>query len=373
MPHTRFRRAVFFIVSFLAISISALPSADAQAQRSSQDFQQLEREVKREESSRGWSVAIDNDLFALTDEDRDYTGGVAITVSGADVVRSAWLPDPLLQRIDAVLIGRYAAARTDAVHYSAQLGILSFTPQDISNRDVIENDRPYASLLYATSARQYLSDDGQRVRHTGLSIGVLGLSLMSDIHHAIHDAVGSERPNGYAHQISAGGEPTVRYLIGESRLRQQRLALGSGLLETKTTAEMSVGYLTEASYAISSRIGSIETEWWTFNPERVDYIAQPTAVPRARNAGELYFWVGAKLRVRAYNSLLQGQFRDSEHVFGSGELRQVIGEAWIGVTGQLSGGTQVSYAVRYQTAEIRTGLGHRDPVWASVTLTHSLP
>lgn len=370
-PRTRFHRVAGFLAALLAMDILWLQPAAAETRQFFQEFQPSVREAEREDVPGGFSIAIDNDLFAPAAKDRDYTGGLAITFSGADIARSPWLPDPLLQRIDALLIGRDAALRTDSVHFSAQLGILSFTPQDTASADVIEDDRPYASLLHATSARQHVSEDGRQVRHTSLTIGVLGLSLTSDIHEAIHDAVGSERPNGYANQISAGGEPTVRYVIGESKLRQQRLALGSGLLETKTTAEMSVGFLTEASYALSTRIGAIESAWWTFNPERVDYIAQPSAVPRVRGMSELYFWAGVKLRVRAYNSFLQGQFRDSEHAFGSSELQHVIGEAWIGVTGQLHGGTQMSYAIRYQTAEIRNGTGHRDPVWAGVTLTHS--
>lgn len=49
----------------------------------------------------------------------------------------------------------------------------------------------------------------------------------------------------------------------------------------------------------------------------------------------------------------------------------MIGEVWFGVTNQFLGGTQMSYAVRYQTAEIRDGLGRRDPVWAGVTISHS--
>ena len=92
-----------------------------------------------------------------------------------------------------------------------------------------------------------------------------------------------------------------------------------------------------------------------------------------RGSSELYFWAGAKLRVRAYNSLLQGQFRDSAHVFGWDEVEHVIGEAWVGLTSQLGSGTTLSYAVRYQTSELSHGLGRREPIWAGVTITHSFP
>jgi hypothetical protein len=189
----------------------------------------------------------------------------------------------------------------------------------------------------------------------------------------VHEVVGNPTAQGYAHQISAGGEPTLRYVTGGSRLRAQRLALGSRLVEAKTSWELSAGYLTEMSYAVSTRLGNINSSWWTFNPERVDYIAQPTPVARGTGNGpsELYVWAGAKARLRGYNAFLQGQLRDSDHRYGASELNHVIGEVWLGITARFSAGTQMSYAVRYQTAEIRDGIGSRDPIWAGLTISHS--
>ena len=91
-----------------------------------------------------------------------------------------------------------------------------------------------------------------------------------------------------------------------------------------------MGYLTEASYAVSTRFGAINSPWWTFAPERVDYLAQPTplAPASADGSGEFYVWAGAKLRLRAYNAFLQGQFRDSVHTLSSSDVNHVIGEAW---------------------------------------------
>ena len=132
--------------------------------------------------------------------------------------------------------------------------------------------------------------------------------------------MGDVEPRGYQNQISEGGELTARYLTGGSTLRSQRLAFGDKFVETKTTWETSVGYLTEASYAVSTRFGAINSPWWTFAPERVDYLAQPTplAAGSADGRGEFYVWAGAKVRLRAYNAFLQGQFRDSVHTL-SGE------------------------------------------------------
>jgi hypothetical protein len=325
------------------------------------------------EPGRGFSLAIDNDLFAPTQSDRDYTGGLGITVSGAQTADYWWSLDPVLRSIDRIVLPGRESRGYSTVQHAVQVGLVTFTPQDLLAEDVNTADRPYASLLFATAARQYLAPDARSVRYSDLTLGVLGLPVTSDLHNAIHRAVGSPAARGYAHQISAGGEPTVRYATGGSRLRAQRLTLGSRLVEAKTTWEISAGYLTETSYAVSARLGNINSSWWTFNPERVDYIAQPSPIaPRTGGSlRELYVWAGVKARMRAYNAFLQGQLRDSDHRFSAAELNHVIGEFWLGVTTRSSGGTQMSYAVRYQTAEIRDGLGSRDPVWAGVTISRS--
>ena len=372
---TRVLRRVRWLIALATVGVSALSVAQEPA---AEDTSAVDLLIERaysepaiEETARGWSLAIDNDLFGPTQSDRDYTGGLGITVSGAQTAEYWWSLDPLLRRIDRLVVGE--RARSAAINHAVQLGWVSFTPQDLLTKDVNFDDRPYASMVFVTAARQYLAPDGRSARYTDLTLGVLGLALTSDVHKAVHRAVGSEVAQGYDHQISAGGEPTARYVTGGSRLRAQRLALGSRLVEAKTTWEMSAGYLTEMSYAFSTRLGNINSSWWTFNPERVDYVAQPSPVERRRGNGlrELYVWAGAKARLRAYNAFLQGQFRDSDHRLGASDLNHVIGEIWLGVTARSSGGTQVSYAMRYQTAEIRDGLGSRDPVWAGLTISQS--
>jgi hypothetical protein len=81
--------------------------------------------------------------------------------------------------------------------------------------------------------------------------------------------VGSEAPRGYDHQISAGGEPTARYMIVRHNLWYMDPA---GHVDVKTTLQGSVGFLTETSAAISMRIGRFDKPWWSFTPELADYI-----------------------------------------------------------------------------------------------------
>jgi len=49
----------------------------------------------------------------------------------------------------------------------------------------------------------------------------------------------------------------------------------------------------------------------------------------------------------------------------------VIGEAWFGVTWQISRNYWLSHVSHYQSSEIKTGRANRDLVWAGLILTHN--
>jgi hypothetical protein len=69
-------------------------------------------------------LQIDNDLFAVRNLDRDYTGGLAITLSGTDARDGGLSLDPLLTRIDELLESAPAAS----VRHARQVGLIAFTP-----------------------------------------------------------------------------------------------------------------------------------------------------------------------------------------------------------------------------------------------------
>lgn len=311
----------------------------------------------------GVRVQLDNDLFAGGERDRDYTGGFAVAISGTAARDGVLSLDPLLARIDA-LSGDEGAH----VHHARQIGLIAFTPKDIAATAPIYDDRPYASLLFASNGRVRVDADDRHAWTSNLTVGVLGLSLSEQLQSAIHDVVGSDKPRGYEHQISAGVEPTARYSLARHALW---IANPNGTIDVKTTVQGSVGYLTEASAAVSMRIGVFDSPWWSSAPELRDYIAAP--VPAVSNHGrpERYVFAGARLKARAYNAFLQGQFRDSEVRYSASELEPVIAEAWIGVVMQLMNQTQLSYSLNYQTAEIRHGPAARDAWWGAVQLTHT--
>jgi hypothetical protein len=312
----------------------------------------------------GVRLHIDNDLFAGRNLDRDYTGGVAITLSGTAARDGLLSLDPVLTRIDDL----FERSEPASVRHARQIGLIAFTPSDIITGEAQQTDRPYASLLFASNGRVRVDADDRGAWSSSLTVGVLGLHFAETLHDVVHKAVGSEEPQGYEHQISAGGEPTARYMLARHDLVY---ADPTGRIDVKTTVEGSVGFLTETSAAISMRIGRFDTPWWSFAPELADYIAAPTPVESPDVQREVYFFAGARITARAYNAFLQGQFRHSDVRYAYDEIEPVVGHAWIGVMTQLFANTELSYALHYQTAELRDGKAARDAFWGGVQLAHS--
>jgi hypothetical protein len=243
-----------------------------------------------------------------------------------------------------------------------------FTPSDTLQARAQPEDRPYASLFFIANGRLRVASDNRAAWFSSFSIGALGLPVSEQLHGAVHEVVGSARPRGYSHQISAGGEPTARYTLARQRLW---MSAPSSTLDVKTTLQASAGYLTETSAAISVRIGRFSTPWWSFNPELTDYIPAPTPLIEGdRSAADFFFFAGARIKARAYNVFLQGQFRHSDVRLKSTEVEPLVAEAWMGVTSQVFGKTQMSYTLNFQSAEIRHGQAARDGLWGAVQISH---
>src|SRR5690606_17735143 len=78
---------------------------------------------------------------------------------------------------------------------------------------------------------------------------------------------------------------------------------------------------------------------------------------------------GVNLRLRAYNAFLQGQFRSSDVTHPSSALNNVLVEAWLGLTTVLPNDLSISYTVRHQTEELRSGNGARSFTWAGIAVS----
>lgn len=327
-----------------------------------------------EKDRTGWALYIDNDGLADGSEDQDYTGGIAVTLSGARAAEYPLSVDGWLTALNGLSgLERIYDDRDHFQRHNFEFGFTLFTPSDISTPEPIADDHPYASLFFVSNTQQTILPDRKVSYQSSLTVGFLGLEIADDVQGAIHDLVGAAKPQGWANQISAGGEPTVRYGVSRQQTHFVRYGYGDLRTELKSSLEANIGFTTDVAVGMSWRWGRINTPWWSYNPHQAEYINLGAPVSSSRTSGgrrEFYVWAGAGLRYRFYNVILQGQFRDSEVTYKRSELEPVIAEAWIGVTREFKGGFSASLLLRGRTNEIR-GFSGGGPAWGGIIVSRA--
>lgn len=356
----RFRRCL------LAVTAFALATSAAAARQ---------RDALPPDGEGGYAIQVDNDLFSGTRRDQDYSWGGA-------AMWSAPRPGPLLRPLHSIrdtldewlVPDESDSGRWSPEQQATQVGIVAMTPQSLRSAAPLYNDRPYANLLFVTSSEIRVLDGGERARFSSFTFGMLGLHLAETIHRTVHRAIGNELPLGWDHQISAGGEPTARYVEAQQWLLDAPDARHTDMPELKLTLAGSAGFITEGSVALSARWGRIQSPWWSFDPELADYTSAPVApVARfsSRNPAEIFAFAGLRLKARAYDAFLQGQFRHSDVRVQGDDLTHLLAEAWIGVATAWNE-NRITYAVHFTTTEMTVEPGERNLIWAGINFERSL-
>lgn len=263
-----------------------------------------------------YSLKIENDVIA-TGNDGHYTNGF-------ELMRS-FKPDAdhWSRRFADVLPG-WSADDVDNVAY--RLGHQIYTPNDIERAELIEDDRPYAGLLFA--GMSIFSDD----QHDGwrgasglhLDAGIVGPAAGGKkIQRRVHEITDSDEPRGWDNQLR--NEPFVNLAYQHRWWLQQRFA---GLeFEYGPSAGFSLGNLyTYGSAGLGLRIGQ--------------GLARSFSIPAVAPAqsGSMFFDQGGGFawslfanvegRYMAQNMLLEGNTFKSSH---SVDPREWVGDAKAGV------------------------------------------
>lgn len=321
----------------------------------------------------GWTLGLDNDAFLGAGIDRDYSAGATLNFGGRRAAASALSLGPARAWLDKVsgFKRRYERSASTTQRHALQIGLLLFTPEDITTYQPVYDDRAFANLLYLGGSQISISGDGTKAYQSTLILGLLGSGIGQALQNGVHRVSGSTNPNGYRNQISDGGELTGRYAIARHSLLRSGY-IGRREFDLKLTVGGSVGYLTETSAGLALRWGRLHSPWWASSADYSGYASQPSPQYRRplhlTREKERYISAGIRLRARAYNVFLQGQFRDSPVTYSGSELRHLLLEGWLGYTADIRK-VSVQYALNYQSAEIRHGRGARDLVWAGVTVS----
>jgi len=334
-----------------------------------------DHQTNEEPYDTGWSLQVDNDLFAGGERDQDYTGGLALTLSGNRVKHYRFTPELFRSKLDR-LIG-LESFFSGQVHHSVhalEFGAALFTPSDISRSDFNPLDRPYASLFFLNSTHQVVLPKRKLSIKSGLTIGLLGLDLGETLQKNIHSALGSETPEGWQHQISSGGELTAKYSLGFQRAAFQRLHSNGLAQEVNWTGKIDVGFNTAVGTGLNWRFGRINTPWWSFNPHQSEYINLGANVATGASSDgrvrERYVYAGSTLNYSVYNAIVQGQFRDRSVAVDRSDVNPVSAEIWGGVSMDIGEHLRADIFLRSRTRDIELAESKR-LTWGGLTLSRT--
>ena len=328
--------SVRMAVSAVALVGATISASTAQAKGSCESGDGFEL--------RGGTLRLENDLFSGTDQ--NYTNGVSATLVSKDR-RPGMSRDclPGLLRAQARLIDAFnpefwagdpTTARENVV---VKFGQSMYTPEDYARTDLIENDRPYAGLLYVGSSwnrRRPLPSPGREVLDTReVTFGVIGpLSLAEQSQNLVHDLIGEDTFQGWEHQL--GNEPAFQVAADrKARYRSNHFGqAGAWAMDQITTRGFRLGNIeTSATLSWEGRFG------WNLPDDFGTYPIRPGAENRSpMAAGQAqrpnlptflggHFFVMLEAKAVGYDFSLDGNLFEDSH---SVSRRPLVGQAAIG-------------------------------------------
>ncbi|AQU81651.1 MULTISPECIES: lipid A deacylase LpxR family protein [unclassified Halomonas] len=153
---------------------------------------------------RSLSLKFENDSLASSD-DGHFTSGFELNWTFKPGAQH-WLQQLAVALPDS-LIGQADRASYRLVHQI-------YTPNEIEQQRLIEDDRPYAGLVYAGLSLYEDQPIGRWVQATDLhfDLGLVGPSSLADsVQREVHRVTGSNRPSGWGNQLS--DEPLINLTL----------------------------------------------------------------------------------------------------------------------------------------------------------------
>jgi len=324
------------------------------------DSPTVDEKKSEPENKHGFSLYVDQDFFIpARNEDRDYTMGFALELFWENIPDEIDYLDDAITWLDENATGGLLVKSISPTMRSVVLGSVNYTPDDLAASAPLPDDRPYASLLFVSGKQVFESSNKDWVIGSELQVGLLGLGIARSLQTKMHGYTRSVTdedtpvdPKGWSHQISDGGELTLKY----------RQSFGHKLVyknafDIAWMADASVGYQTNASLGVQLRLGCRDSKFWTLP---YDPVNRGNFVPSTVGE-ELYVWAVFRGRGVVYDALLQGQFRDSDLTFSSGEIKRFVQEGGLGIT-KAWDPVQVTLALNYKSAELE-GQAARSHYW----------
>jgi lipid A 3-O-deacylase len=282
-----------------------------------------------------FNVVIENDLFAGSDS--DYTNGIRFAWISAEENMPSW---------SQTIVNALPLAGDGHKRISVAAGQSMFAPEDLSRRDVVVGDQPYAGWLYGSVGM--VSDTGKTLDNVMLTLGVVGpLSFAEPSQKFVHRVVDSPKPNGWNHQLK--NEPGI-VLTYERKWRSIYEISPLGLSADVTPhAGVNLGNInTDATVGATFRLGyDLPAD---YGPPRIrpSLPGSDFFVPSENLSGYLFTTIGE--RAVARNIFLDGNtFADSPSV----DKKHFVTTLQVGAA-VTYGETRLSYTQVFMTKEYDT-------------------
>lgn len=341
-------------------------------------------EAEHEESSGRFSVSIyqDNDAgwqqqYKRTD--RYYTHGIGVSITHtplwaeglADILPSnryagnSSTPSPTPPSDSDRKGGK--TGRTGASYIIAHK---MFTPENLSESELLPDDRPYAGYLYFGSAWQHAG--ANFLHHIQIDIGLVGpITRASFLQKRIHDNYGGGIPQGWKHQLS--NEPTVQLWL------QQKWRYSFPIYSTaNATAGIGFQVIPGARVGMGTVHRRFEADGIVrlgvnlpddFGPASLSDPRSAIAIAHHVFGSYLFFRLTGSMV--AHNLLVEGNTFESSHGLDS---RPMTAKSQAGITLSMKLGRifcEASYSYTVETPEF---YGQKENhMYASANLSFSLP
>lgn len=292
-------------------------------------------EIRGEDEKSIFNVVLENDSFSGSD--RDYTNGI----------RFAWLSsEENMPRLARTVARALPLANDGNKRMSLAIGQSMFAPENLTRRDLIIGDQPYAGWLYGSVGM--VSDTGRTLDNVMLTLGVVGpLSYAEPIQSFVHHVVDSPHPAGWDNQLK--NEPGI-ILTYERKWRgiYEFSPFGMGADITPHVGVNLGNINTDIAAGATLRLGyDLPAD---YGPPRIrpSLPGSDFFIPTKELGGYLFTTIGERAVGR--NIFLDGNtFREGPHV----EKETFVGSLQVGLA-VTYGQTRLSYTQVFMTEEYET-------------------
>jgi len=319
------------------------------------------QEEKKPSQYQSASFYFENDMFGSTD--RLYTNGVKLTLLSKDVREMTKLPAWARAMRDRISLFRRSGHTSN---FGVSIGQSIFTPEDIVETALIEEDVPYAGWLYGSVSLHHKSEIKLHVLE--LTLGIVGPeALGEDAQNTVHRLRDLQTAEGWANQLET--EPGI--ILTYEQKRRWFDDFGGGAIggDVIPSFSFSLGnVLTQATLGATFRVGhSVPTDFHGTRI-RVSGAAMPPGggiLTDPDKSLSVYVFAGVEGRAVARNIFLDGNtFTDSHSV----DREVFVGEAELGAA-LCWRGWRLTYAQVFRTEEFeRQDKGHS---FGSLNVTYS--